>query len=147
VAQAAQISAYISLWYAVSISFTFFNKYLFCYWKGGFEFPIATTTVHMTMKYFLSRLIFAAQRQKVPTISWARYCMFAVPIGASTGMDIMLSNLSFLYVTVSFYTIVKVSNPNPLTPSNPNPNPNRSFNPSFNPHSNPNLTPNPNSGP
>jgi solute carrier family 35 protein C2 len=123
VAQTAQISAYISLWYAVSISFTFSNKYLFSYWKGGFEFPIATTTVHMTMKYCISRLIFAAQRQKVPTISWARYLAFAVPIGASTGMDIMLSNLSFLYVTVSFYTIVKVSNPYPQQLLTPNPNP------------------------
>ena len=29
-----------------------------------------------------------------------RYLKFAVPIGFSTGLDIMLSNLSFLYVTV-----------------------------------------------
>ena len=33
----------------------------------------------------------------------------AVPIGVSTSMDILLSNLSFLFVSVSFYTITKSS--------------------------------------
>lgn len=35
------------------------------------------------------------------------YWKLAVPIGLCTSLDIMLSNLSFLYITVTFYTVVK----------------------------------------
>lgn len=31
----------------------------------------------------------------------------AVPIGVCTGVDVAFSNLSFLYISISFYTILK----------------------------------------
>jgi hypothetical protein len=39
--------------------------------------------------------------------SWRTFLLYACPTGAATGLDIAFSNLSFLYVTVSFYVMVK----------------------------------------
>jgi solute carrier family 35 protein C2 len=43
----------------------------------------------------------------VPAVTWRDFWLQACPIGASTGLDIACSNISFLYVTVTFATMVK----------------------------------------
>ena len=59
------------------------------------------------MNQALSRISMMMLGGKVTPLSWGVYLKQAVPIGAATGLDIMLSNLSFLYVSVHFYTIAK----------------------------------------
>jgi solute carrier family 35 protein C2 len=45
-------------------------------------------------------------KREVPAeVYWRR----VAPVGAAMGMDIALSNLSLVFVTVSFYTLVKTS--------------------------------------
>ena len=51
------ITAYTFLWYAVSISFTMFNKWFLDEWEGGFRFPICTTSGHMIIKFLLTRFL------------------------------------------------------------------------------------------
>jgi solute carrier family 35 protein C2 len=104
--EALDVGRFIISWYAISISMTMFNKYLFVHWKGGFNFPIAVSTMHVAIKLVLSRIaaLWSSERQPVP---WRLYCLQAVPIGFCTGIDIALSNAAFLFVSVHFYTICK----------------------------------------
>lgn len=44
------------MWYSISLSFTLYNKWILQEWHGGFHFPIMITTVHMIMKYFITRV-------------------------------------------------------------------------------------------
>jgi solute carrier family 35 protein C2 len=100
------VARFIVSWYAISISMTMFNKYLFVHWKGGFNFPILVSTLHVAIKLVLSRIavLWSTDRQPVP---WRLYLLQAVPIGFCTGIDIALSNAAFLFVSVHFYTICK----------------------------------------
>ena len=49
-----------------------------------------------------------SKAEKVP-VGKRSYWYHAVPIGITTAVDVAMSNLSFLYITVTFYTIVKSS--------------------------------------
>ena len=109
-------------WYLMSVSLTLFNKWILgckaedlaadpaacdAYWVPSFKFPIAMTFCHMAMKGVIARLVICVLRLPMPEVSWRDFFCQACPIGASTGLDIACSNVSFLYVTVTFATMVK----------------------------------------
>jgi len=128
---------YTTCWYLVSITLTMYNKWLFTQWAGvGFRFPVFITMLHMFVKFCLARAALAlgfgrgdgsdagirlgqaagGQRAKAPprpsrAQQQQMYWRKAVPVGLLTGIDVCLSNISFLYVSVTFYTIVKSSTP------------------------------------
>ncbi|DAZ98664.1 TPA: hypothetical protein N0F65_008790 [Lagenidium giganteum] len=58
---------------------TLFNKWFLRVWEGGYPFATTMTCINI----------------------------LAVPIGLCTALDITFSNLSFFYITVTFYTVVK----------------------------------------
>ncbi|KAG6622850.1 Drug/Metabolite Transporter (DMT) Superfamily [Phytophthora cinnamomi] len=106
---ALDVSVFVVLWYAVSIGMTLFNKWFLRVWAGG-GYPFATTMtcINMFVKCALSRLIDRCAGDGAMLALPARvYWRLAVPIGVCTALDIMLSNLSLFYITVTFYTIVK----------------------------------------
>ena len=86
-----------------------YNKWLFTIY--GLSFPLLITAVHFLVKSLLSRLTLwlLDLHPIVPlgTIHFAPY----VGMGIVTAADIALSNLSFLFITVTYYTIVKSSVP------------------------------------
>jgi solute carrier family 35 protein C2 len=102
------ISVYIILWYAISIGMTLFNKWFLRIWaNGGYPFSSTMTCINMFTKYFLSRIMNCFTKKKISPLSHKTLWKLAVPIGLCTSLDIMFSNLSFFYITVTFYTIVK----------------------------------------
>jgi solute carrier family 35 protein C2 len=106
------VSVYVVLWYAVSIGMTLFNKWFLRVWAdGGYPFATTMTCVNMFVKMLLSRLVdrgcSSATGSRMARLAPAAYWKLAVPIGLCTALDIMLSNLSLFYITVTFYTIVK----------------------------------------
>ena len=119
----ASVLALCALWYATSISFTLYNKYVLYYWEGGCGFPVIFTTVHLGIKAVIAALYIRywrgagfyhgrARRRRYPwdrRISSRDFLARACPVGMATGLDIACSNLSFLSIDVSFYTIVKTS--------------------------------------
>eukprot|EP01062_Namystynia_karyoxenos_P015014 TRINITY_DN15444_c0_g1_i1.p1 TRINITY_DN15444_c0_g1~~TRINITY_DN15444_c0_g1_i1.p1 ORF type:complete len:871 (+),score=217.89 TRINITY_DN15444_c0_g1_i1:83-2695(+) len=136
--RAADLAAYCTLWFSVSISFTLFNKWMFHFWMDGtFCFPIVVTLVHMTTKGLIAAAYVhgarrcSPERPRVPPAPPAavdeaegarrdaaaepveltprQWLLRACPVGAATALDIALSNWSFVYIDVSFYTIVKTS--------------------------------------
>ncbi|KAH9256989.1 hypothetical protein BASA81_004810 [Batrachochytrium salamandrivorans] len=101
------IAGWSVLYFAFSISLVVYNKWLISIW--GFNFPITITLIHMMLKLMISRGIVRGCRrsEEIPTISNRAYLLFAVPVGATTALDVAASNASLFYVTVTVYTIVK----------------------------------------
>ena len=45
--------AHFETWFAISVSFTMFNKFVFTYLNNGeFNLPFLVTSMHMTVKFF-----------------------------------------------------------------------------------------------
>ncbi|XP_031443755.1 solute carrier family 35 member C2 isoform X2 [Phasianus colchicus] len=107
--RAALVAALVLLYYGFSIGITFYNKWL----MKSFPFPLLATLLHLLLIFALSALCRAALRcrsgRPPPTLSWAEWLRRAAPAALSTSLDIGLSNWSFLYVTVSLYTMTKSS--------------------------------------
>lgn len=106
-AKSFDVAGWSVLYFAFSISLVVYNKWLISVW--GFNFPISITLMHMILKLCISRVIVRGCRNtdEIPTISTRAYMLFAVPVGATTALDVAASNASFFYVTVTVYTIVK----------------------------------------
>ena len=63
----------------------------------------------MTFKFFFSRLWQCQSGMVVEQFSWPLFLVMVFPIGVTTAMDIMFSNLSLEYITITLYTITKTS--------------------------------------
>lgn len=103
-------------WFCTSVSFTIFNKFFMQLWRGGFHYPILTTTVHMFLKVLVSRVWLSRNRdhfpnRELPPVSWGMFFTVIAPIGVLTALDVMLSNLGILYAPLSIYTAIKGSVP------------------------------------
>lgn len=97
-------------WYAVSISFTVYNKWLMKSYRSGFDYPFTTTLAHMIIKYLFSRIyVHLIIDEPVPHLRSNIYIQIVVPIGLTTAFDIGMSNLSISFLTLSLYTIIKTT--------------------------------------
>jgi drug/metabolite transporter (DMT)-like permease len=104
------IVSYIASWYVCSIGLTLYNKWLFSIHK--FNYPIIVTLIHMALKAPFARL--AMLLFGLPPVcftSRAQYLTMVVPVAVATALDVVLSNSSFSFLTVTFYTIIKSSVP------------------------------------
>jgi solute carrier family 35 protein C2 len=103
------VASFVTGWYAISITFSVFNKWLMNEYHGGFKYPISITCVHMTVKYILAKSVFACGISKTvvePISSW-KTLVVVVLIGVCTAFDIALSNESVMLVTLTLYTTMK----------------------------------------
>ncbi|XP_069656722.1 solute carrier family 35 member C2 isoform X4 [Haliaeetus albicilla] len=107
--RAALAAPLVLLYYGFSIGITFYNKWL----MKSFPFPLLVTLLHLLLIFGLSALARALARCRSgrprAALSWADCLRRAAPAALSTSLDIGLSNWSFLYVTVSLYTMTKSS--------------------------------------
>lgn len=112
--RAVRIAQCVLSWYLVSVSFTLWNKFVLRYWRGtGFPFPVFVTLLHMTTKLGITRLLnlpcATAPDKRIRGLPCREAVRGPVPIGVCTAMDVAFSNLSFLFISVTFYTILKAS--------------------------------------
>eukprot|EP00929_Paragymnodinium_shiwhaense_P039403 TRINITY_DN20687_c0_g1_i2.p1 TRINITY_DN20687_c0_g1~~TRINITY_DN20687_c0_g1_i2.p1 ORF type:complete len:370 (-),score=65.91 TRINITY_DN20687_c0_g1_i2:151-1260(-) len=107
VQQAQWIATLVLSWYSLSITLTLFNKYILSMWNGGLKMPIFYTMSHMFNKGVFALLYITFMREGPrPEVSWQ--CLLAVSlIGIATGLDVVASNMSFMYISVSFYVMMK----------------------------------------
>ncbi|XP_064321726.1 solute carrier family 35 member C2 isoform X4 [Phalacrocorax carbo] len=107
--RAALAAPLVLLYYGFSIGITFYNKWL----MKSFPFPLLVTLLHLLFIFGLSAIARALARcrsgRPQAALSWADCLRRAAPAALSTSLDIGLSNWSFLYVTVSLYTMTKSS--------------------------------------
>uniref|UniRef100_A0A7S0JD55 Sugar phosphate transporter domain-containing protein n=1 Tax=Calcidiscus leptoporus TaxID=127549 RepID=A0A7S0JD55_9EUKA len=102
--------ACIVSWYATSISLTLFNKWLFTIY--GLSFPLLITTLHMAIKIPVAYASMRCYRLPPAAFNGIRGMVCHVmPLGVTTAGDIAFSNMSLLYITVTYYTIFKSSVP------------------------------------
>ncbi|KAF6284863.1 solute carrier family 35 member C2 [Rhinolophus ferrumequinum] len=99
----------VLLYYCFSIGITFYNKWL----TKSFHFPIFMTMLHLAVIFLFSALSRAlvqcsSHRARV-VLSWTDYLSRVAPTALATALDVGLSNWSFLYITVSLYTMTKSS--------------------------------------
>lgn len=77
----------------------------------GFHYPLFMTLVHLAINFCLSALTRKAMQRwtgKARVIlSWTDYFNKVAPTALATALDIGLSNWSFLFITVSLYTMTK----------------------------------------
>nr|XP_015824243.2 solute carrier family 35 member C2 [Nothobranchius furzeri] len=99
----------VLLYYVFSIGITFYNKWL----MKGFHYPLFMTLVHLVIIFCLSSVTrWAVQcwtgKPRV-ILSWRDYIFKVAPTALATALDIGLSNWSFLFITISLYTMTKSS--------------------------------------
>ncbi|XP_051804940.1 LOW QUALITY PROTEIN: solute carrier family 35 member C2 [Acanthochromis polyacanthus] len=100
----------VLLYYVFSIGITFYNKWL----MQGFHYPLFMTLVHLTITFCLSALTRRAMQcwmgKPRIVLSWTDYIYKVVQqVTFATALDIGLSNWSFLFITISLYTMTKSS--------------------------------------
>ena len=117
------ISGVTFLWYSVSISLTIYNKWLLNELYGGFKYPLLTTTMHMFIKYLLSRIWYICFYRRIQlnnsgtstttsinTINSNNNItlrIIAICIGISTAADVAFSNESIIYLSITMFTTLK----------------------------------------
>ncbi|XP_002735463.1 solute carrier family 35 member C2-like [Saccoglossus kowalevskii] len=106
---AVKTLALVLFYYCFSISLTFYNKWLL----GTFHYPLTVTIYHLVLKFIIAvivRQITQLVTKKKPlTLGWGLYLKKVAPTGLASSLDIGLSNWSFLFITVSLYTMSKSS--------------------------------------
>ncbi|KAL8900652.1 MAG: hypothetical protein Q9192_000951 [Flavoplaca navasiana] len=124
----------IASWYLFSVSISVYNKWMFGEKKKqlNFHFPLFTTCMHMAVQFLLASTVLyffphfrpradgitnpgnhpplhRDQSQSKPLMSRTFYFTRIGPCGAATGLDIGLGNMSFIWVTLTFFTMCKSS--------------------------------------
>jgi solute carrier family 35, member C2 len=111
VSSQADLILYIAAWYAISVSLTLFNKWFYTLWMGGFDLPLSATACHMVVKAILAKTLISSHYSpfQEPHLEMGEKekLFLVIPIGLATAADIVFSNFSFLYITVTLYTILK----------------------------------------
>lgn len=101
-------------WYSTAITLSIYNKWMFSTNNGlGIEYPILLTAGHqLTLWIFSFIYILIRGRDKynrVKRVDWKFYLKFIVPTALATAGDVVLSNISFEFVPLTVYTIIKSS--------------------------------------
>ncbi len=113
------------VYYAVSMAMSMFNKFLLTEFDDGkFKFPLCMTAVHLVLKFLLSAACLRAPccgggQQAgfgLRSVSKRDFFLLVLPIGVCTALDISLSNISLLTVTLTLYTIGERARAGPLLP-------------------------------
>eukprot|EP00055_Hartaetosiga_balthica_P005894 m.17944 g.17944 ORF g.17944 m.17944 type:complete len:438 (+) comp4865_c0_seq1:140-1453(+) len=100
---------YVILWYIFSIGLTFYNKWLFKVY--GLDTPLFVTFMHSSLicvmswafRYFKGRW----EGKQLEIISLSDWFYSIGPAGATSALDIGLSNMSLNIINITLYTMVK----------------------------------------
>ncbi|XP_058075770.1 probable sugar phosphate/phosphate translocator At1g06470 [Magnolia sinica] len=91
-----------------------YNKTLLGDKLGKFPAPFLMNTIHFGMQAILSKAIVGFWSQKLqPSVkmSWRDYFLKVVPTAIGTALDINLSNVSLVFISVTFATMCKSASP------------------------------------
>ncbi|KAJ3671019.1 hypothetical protein LUZ60_008445 [Juncus effusus] len=110
-----KIMVYILIWYTLSTCLTLYNKEMLGRKYFHFPAPLLMNTVHFSMQAILSKIILYFRSRnsenKVDKMSWKDYSIRVVPLGLAAALDINLSNVSLIFITVTFATMCKSAGP------------------------------------
>ncbi|SCU88655.1 LAFA_0E13872g1_1 [Lachancea sp. 'fantastica'] len=103
-------------WYACSITLSIYNKWMFDPDLGlSVPYPILVTSLHQWLLWLISwaylkaKGIQPSENISADESSWKFFWKYIVPTALASAGDIGFSNVSFKFVALSVYTIVKSS--------------------------------------
>ncbi|KAE8694099.1 putative sugar phosphate/phosphate translocator [Hibiscus syriacus] len=105
---------FILVWYTFSTFLTLYNKTLLGDELGKFPAPFLMNTIHFTFQAFLSKAItwyWSHRFQPSVPMSYSDYFYRVVPTALSTALDVNLSNVSLVFISVTFATMCKSAAP------------------------------------
>lgn len=103
------LAANIAGWFVVSIFLTLYNKLSVTTW--GMDFPLTITCFHLVMRMPMAAAAMRYLGVRAARFSWRELFVSVFPVSVMIALDIGLSNMAFMYVSVTYYTIVKSSVP------------------------------------
>lgn len=110
-----QIIICILAWYIFSLSISLYNKWMFDKSQLDFPFPILVTAFHQLLLSILSFAAVTLKPSLKPTAATENrqgvtfYLTHMLPCSLAAAGDIGAGNVSFRYITLSTYTMVKSS--------------------------------------
>ncbi|KAH9314699.1 hypothetical protein KI387_023326 [Taxus chinensis] len=114
---------YIVLWYTFSTCLTLYNKLLVGEKMGNFSLlgekmgkfpaPLLMNTIHFSMQGLVSTIVvrFCYPALRPQSMTWKDYFFRVVPTAVATALDIDLSNVALIFISVTFSTMCKSSAP------------------------------------
>ncbi|CAK9860372.1 unnamed protein product [Sphagnum jensenii] len=104
---------YVLVWYTFSTCLTLYNKVLLGEKLMKFPAPLLMNTIHFSMQAIISTVLvrFCWGTKASQQMSWRDYFARVVPTAAATALDIDLSNISIVFISVSFATMCKSGAP------------------------------------
>ena len=109
--------AFLFGWYFCSITLSIYNRWMFDPKDGlGIGYPVLVTSFHQTILWLLSGIYIKVRHTPVRNVmrrdnkvNWSFFLKFLVPTAIASAGDVGLSNVSFKYVPLTVYTIIKSS--------------------------------------
>lgn len=103
-------------WFFFSAILSSYNKYVFGEGHMSFPCPLLLTSIHFSIQWLFSHVAcqcFPEQlgTKRVTSMTWREWAWISVPCGVVTALDVGLSNLSLVKISLTFYTMVKSSTP------------------------------------
>jgi len=108
--QVLRVSSLVLCWYSASITLVLYNKWVLVHLRGnGLPFPIFYSMTHMAFKGVFASLYLVCSRRCRGSLIRIKLknLIVACLVGVMTGLDVAASNLSFLFISVAFYTMLK----------------------------------------
>ncbi|TYH42520.1 hypothetical protein E1A91_D11G069000v1 [Gossypium mustelinum] len=105
---------FILVWYTFSTFLTLYNKTLLGDELGKFPAPLLMNTIHFAFQALLSNAIrwyWSHRFQPSVPMSYRDYFYRVVPTALSTALDVNLSNVSLVFISVTFATMCKSAAP------------------------------------
>ncbi|CAH1764762.1 12295_t:CDS:2 [Entrophospora sp. SA101] len=109
--------SYILIWYFFSTVLSFYNKSLMGKDNFNLKLPLFTSAIHTGMHSIITLVLmndtlpFIYERKKGKSISIHSYVTRVIPCAVAAALEICMANASLVYITLSFYTMVKSSTP------------------------------------
>ena len=103
-------------WFFFSGCLSLYNKFIFGQDYYHFPCPLILTSMHFACQWVFSYALTSAFPDRlggdqVKNMPWDDFLNIAIPCGLVTAIDVGLSNLALVRITMTFYTMVKSSSP------------------------------------
>jgi len=103
-------------WFICSAALSSYNKIIFGENHGHFPCPLLLTSIHFLVQWIFSFTTSAAFPEffggsMVKMMSWKTFLGVSIPCGLITAVDVGLSNLSLVRISITFFTMIKSSSP------------------------------------
>ncbi|KAF8925310.1 Triose-phosphate Transporter [Dissophora ornata] len=111
--------SYIAAWYFFSTALSIYNKNLMGKDNFNFNLPLFVSSIHAGLHFVITACLMhffpdvydATRSGKGGRITIHSYVTQVVPCAVAAALEICMANASLMYITLSFYTMIKSSTP------------------------------------